>query len=107
MTLTVVVVFGLATWRLSSLLVNEGGPFGVFLKLRTLAGITHDENGRPLAIPDNFFAQLFSCVWCASVWVGVSWMVFWLFSPDVAIKLAAVFAFSTIAIMLDTIFANR
>lgn len=101
MTTATIVIFGLATWRVSSLLVGEDGPFYIFRKIREKFGITHDENGKPLAIPDGFFAQLLSCVFCASIWIGTGWLVFWLLSPDIAVKFAAVFSFSTIAILLD------
>lgn len=67
----------LATWRISSLLVDETGPFDMFLKLRELVGITHDEYKRVAEIPDRFLPQLLSCMWCTSVWVGFTVSVFY------------------------------
>jgi hypothetical protein len=101
MTPTLLIIFGLATWRVSSLLVNEGGPFGIFLKLRRLAGIVHDNEGKPLMVPNGFFAELLSCVFCSSIWVGTGWLIFWLLFPYAATILATAFSFSTIAILLD------
>lgn len=49
-----VLIGGLATWRLASLIVYEDGPFEMFTRLRSikaLEGVT-------------------SCLWCASVWTG-------------------------------------
>lgn len=63
-------LLALATWRMTSLLVNEPGPFGIFKRLRELAGIQHDENGEIYMIPDNLLSGILSCVWCCSVWVG-------------------------------------
>jgi len=59
---------GLASWRVSHMLVHEEGPFRVFVKLRSLFGIIHDDDGTPIAWPDNC---LLGCVWCLSVWVAV------------------------------------
>lgn len=69
----------LATYRLSSLLVDEAGPFGIFLRLRELFGIKHDVGGDIICIPDNFLAKLCSCLWCVSIWMaGLSYLIWWL-----------------------------
>lgn len=52
-------VAGLATWRISSLLLYEAGPLDVFLRVRSLAARR------------SFTAQLFSCMYCLSLWVAV------------------------------------
>ena len=75
MTLVELIVFGLATWRVSSLLVDEVGPFRIFLKLRQLVGIQHDVDDFVSIVPDTFLASLLSCVWCTSVWVGLFWVI--------------------------------
>src|SRR3990172_3330830 len=75
MTLTSLLIYGLATWRISSILVNEAGPWDVFVRLRALAGIGHDKNRQAVIIPDGFFASILSCIWCCSVWVGLGWML--------------------------------
>lgn len=100
MELTPLLIFGLATWRLASLLVNEAGPGFMFLKLRERAGITHI-GGEKLIIPDGFLPGLLSCIWCSSLWVGVGWaLLYWLF-PDAAPLIAAPFAFSTVAVLVQ------
>lgn len=63
MSLTKVLILGLATWRLSSLLVNEEGPFYMFTRLRSWAGVYEEGEMRQTAL-------LFSCLWCMSVWVA-------------------------------------
>jgi len=95
------IIFGMATWRVAALLVREGGPFSAFKKLRELAGIQHDENGEPWIIPNNLLAGILSCVWCASVWVAGGWFFFWIFAPEISLKLATAFSFSTAAILID------
>lgn len=56
-------ILALATWRLSSLLVNEDGPFKVFYRLRTRAGVY--KQGELSQV-----AELFTCIWCMSIWVA-------------------------------------
>lgn len=58
----------LATYRLSSLLVSERGPYDIFGRLRDWAGVTYDEQSQPTG--DSELAQALACIWCASVWVG-------------------------------------
>jgi len=94
-------VFGLATWRASSLLVNEDGPWKVFFRLRKLAGIQHDEDGKPLMIPDRFLAGILSCVWCCSMWTATGWLLFWMGFPDAAKTIATALAFSAVAIGME------
>lgn len=101
MELTSLLIFGLATWRISSLLVNEAGPGNVFLKLRNLFGFSHDKSKNKAIIPDGFFGELFSCIWCCSLWVGLGWTGIYSFFPILALVLAAPFAFSTVAVLVQ------
>lgn len=78
--------------------VNEGGPANMFRRIREWAGMEHDEGGVVTVIPDGFFASLLSCIWCTSLWVGFGWMAFDWLSPEVAIRLAAAFSFSAVAL---------
>lgn len=97
-------IFGLATWRIASLIVNETGPGRVFQHFREkVAGIQHDEDGEPFGIPETFLGGLFGCVWCVSVWAGFGWGIFWLASPTWATWTACAFALSTVAIALQEI----
>jgi len=58
----------LAVWRVASLLVREDGPFDVFMKLRTKAGVQFDEYSNPKVT--SVWSGILSCMWCFSVWVG-------------------------------------
>jgi len=69
----------LATYRISSLIVEEAGPFDMFVKFRELFGIRHDEAGQINCIPDNVLANLCSCLWCVSIWAaGLVYLIWWL-----------------------------
>lgn len=91
----------LATWRISSLLADEIGPWDVFVKLRELTGITHDESKRILTIPFHFLPQLISCVWCNSIWVGAGWTTLWAAMGRYVLIPALPFALSAFAIWMD------
>lgn len=94
-------ILALATWRVASLLVNEEGPFSVFLRLRRLAGIQYDPMGEIEVVPDKFFAGVLSCVWCCSVWVGLFWAAFYFISPSVCEIIAIAPALSAGAIIVE------
>lgn len=92
MSVTEILIYGLAVWRLSSLLVSEAGPFHIFQWVRERVGIRHFDDGTVAAIPGNIFAQILSCVWCASLWIS---FVF------IQNGIAVVLAISAIAILVE------
>lgn len=86
------IILSLATLRLTWLLVNEDGPFNIFGRLRHWSGIrvytelevveiedyldTMGFSVNDVELPDKlhknqFFAQILSCPYCCSVWVGL------------------------------------
>lgn len=100
-TLLDLIIYVLATWRLSSLFVNEPGPGRIFQYLREFAGIEHDEEGNKTIIPETFWAELLSCVWCSSIWLGIFWALLDLWLPGLAFRLGLIFALSAGAILLE------
>lgn len=94
-------IFGLATWRIAHLLAAENGPFDVFLKIRKFFEIVHDEDDNVVIRPKNFFAQVISCVWCNSIYIGTFWTVLFCFLGDFTLFLALPFALSAVAIMVE------
>ena len=68
--LVYLIVAILATYRLTSLLHREAGPFKIFVWIRERFGIVHDFLGFPHGYPETMFGKLFECFWCLSVWVG-------------------------------------
>lgn len=84
-----IVIGILATWRLSAMLSYEAGPNDIFIWFRELIGIYHDDTGEIIGDNGSFFAELFTCIWCLSVWIGMvitvmiflNPVLFWLFLP--------------------------
>lgn len=76
----------LATWRISSLLVSEDGPFKIFARFRILI---------------IRFTEVFSCLWCASIWIGLGFTILYTRAPEVAFWIALPFALSAGAILWD------
>lgn len=74
----------LATWRVTSLLVQEPGPYRVFARLR-------------LHHRDNEFGKVLQCVWCTSVWVAIAMVILDRYCPI----LVDMLAISTGAILVD------
>jgi len=101
MTLTYLLVFILATWRISSLITSEDGPFLCFRHLREMVGIRHDDQGKVMEIPETFFGELLTCVWCSSMWLATAWVLFWLALPQTSFFCALPFAISTGAIIVN------
>lgn len=62
-------VMVLATWRVSSLLAREDGPYDVLHKLRYHLGVRYNEYSEPHS--DKMLGQLVLCIWCNSIWVGL------------------------------------
>lgn len=56
----------LATWRASSLLAREEGPFDVLTRLRHCLGVRSDEDS--ISYGTNCLSKGLLCVWCSSVW---------------------------------------
>ena len=96
------VILCLATWRISSLLVQEDGPFFIFRKIRELSGIKHDSDGDIFEVPETFFSGILSCVWCCSVWTAFFVWIFWLIFRDILIMIALWPAISAGTIILDS-----
>lgn len=100
-------IFGMATWRISSMLVNEDGPHYWFQDLRKWAGIEYDLRGEIESTKDTFLSGILSCLWCCSVWVALILGLLYFISPDLTLKIATILAFSTVAIVIDTKLITR
>lgn len=97
------IIFFMAVWRISYMLVSERGPFRVFEHMRNGAGILHDDQGNPYMYPDGFFSEILHCIWCTSVWVSLFMSILTWVAPGFAVQFAMIFAFSTGAIIIDAI----
>lgn len=99
MSLTLLIVLILATWRLCSLIADEDGPWYVLENLRHRLGVAYDEHNRRYG--RNEVARGLLCPWCLSVWVGTAWTLLWLLWPDGVMLVALPFALSAGVIVLN------
>lgn len=69
------VLYVLAVWRVTRLVVYDKGPGHVFLYWRELVGI--EEVAPGLRAYQNKTAELFGCPYCLSVWFAMPAAVGW------------------------------
>lgn len=96
-------LLALAVWRISSLLVNENGPFDIFQRLRFSVGVRwHGAS----SVPETELAKVFLCLWCMSFWVGllIALLFFWL--PAFTLFCLMPFALSAVAIVIDKLISS-
>lgn len=67
MTVTWILLCGLATWRFASLLHTEDA----FEWLRKWIGIGNDEKGYPAVYPETLWGKVFHCFWCLTMAAGL------------------------------------
>lgn len=65
------------------MLVYDYGPWGVFLRLRSRFGITHDEGGEVTSVP---VGSVFGCVGCMAIWIAAG---LWILPFEVITIIAA------------------
>jgi hypothetical protein len=92
------VILALATWRISSLLVDEPGPKNLFMRLRSKCGVKY--NDLNLRYAESIIGEYLNCVWCASYIIGAILVVVYLLFPT-SIYVFAVFAFSAVSMLAD------
>ncbi|MHA2118165.1 MAG: DUF1360 domain-containing protein [Candidatus Thorarchaeota archaeon] len=99
MTLIVLLSLSAATWRMSSLLVNEDGPRDMLAKFRYFIGVRYDELNFPIGT--NVVSRAFTCVWCLSVWVAIAFTILWLINESLAFIISLPLALSAAAIIVE------
>jgi hypothetical protein len=92
-------VLGLATWRVTSLLVEEGGPWNLLGRLRHRLGVRYDEASRAYGL--NVLSEALTCAWCLSLWTGAGWTIFWLATGRLALWVALPFCLSAAAVVVQ------
>lgn len=101
MNIVALIVYSLATWRIASLLANEDGPFDILEHMRYRIGVRYDE--RSARYGKNELARAILCTWCASLWIAAVWVLLALALPVVALWIAAPFAVSAGALIVERI----
>ena len=75
-----VIIIGLAGYRLASFFVIEKGPFDLFEKLRDKVIPTGEVKG--------FLPSILTCLWCASAWTTLASYILWLIEPTAVMIIA-------------------
>jgi len=92
-------ILGMATWRLTSLLVNEEGPWNIFARLRYMIGIRYNERSERVSM--NVLAEGLSCVWCSSIWVASLVLLSYALVPRTTLIVSLILTLSSIAILIE------
>lgn len=93
------IILGLATWRLSSLLVDEDGPFDIFARLRALLGVRYNKSNDAYSF--NQVGTALTCVWCTSIWVAIMLTISYSFYSKETLIVCLPFALSAVAIAIE------
>jgi len=64
-----ILLLGLITWRVTTLITVEEGPFEIFARLRDFVGVEYDEFSN--CVGKWVLPRALCCHWCASMWVGL------------------------------------
>lgn len=94
------ILLALAVWRLTSLFVEEDGPFDIFARLRSLIGVYYDEFS--VKQSKNEIARGLTCVWCASIWFGFLASFFSEYSVNIHSFVIVWLGLSGAAIVIDS-----
>ena len=87
---------------MTSLIYRERGPWDIFEHLREVFGIRHQDH-EVVSFPDRGIGAMICCPWCLSVWVGIGYVLFWGFIPQITFWLQLPFVMSAGAIWLERI----
>ena len=91
------IILALATWRLSSFLTAEEGPYNILSKLRAKVGVRYSGE---IVVAHGELAKLFSCTWCLSVWIGAIASVAYYYLREPIVWIALPLALSAAAIIV-------
>lgn len=91
----------LATFRISHLVADEDGPWGLFEWIRGKIGVRRDEKGEPYGT--NNFAVGLVCQWCNSIWIGVVLMLLYIYTKQITVWVCFPLALSAVALTISEI----
>ena len=101
MEIKTILLLGLATWRISYMLMYDAGPGQMFYKFRKARGIDHDDDGSPFFYPPGFWGGLLECMYCTSIWVGTFIGLGWAVLPFYVELCCIPFALSAVAVIIE------
>lgn len=80
MPLITAILIGAAGWRIASLLVDEDGPFDIFVHVRA----SFQPEG-----PQTGIGKMLTCIWCTGLWTTLFVALIWLVWHPPVILIAA------------------
>lgn len=92
-----IIVGGVATWRVSHMLLYENGPFHIFRFIRIRLGVIYHHSEENYVVGYKY--EITTCIWCLSMWVGLAVTLLQRWSPW-AVWLLLPHTFSAITVML-------
>lgn len=92
-------ILALATTRISSLMADEDGPWGLFEWLRGKVGVRRDKKGENYGT--NNFSVGLVCQWCNSVWIGIALMALYIYSKQITVWIAFPLALSAVTVVIS------
>ena len=92
MTLTTLLLISFSAYGLSSLLVNEDGPYLIFERLRNRFGIFRDENDDTVIYKEeyNIIQEILACQYCAGTWMVFFSYIVYLILPQALLLFASI-----------------
>jgi len=106
-TLGLLIVLGLASFRLTRLIVFD--KITEFLRLPFLDEV--EEDGEIYMVPKpsgirKWIGGLLSCYWCTGVWASAGLLALYVFLPKIGIAVIVIFAVAAIGGILETIISR-
>ncbi len=87
-----VLIVGLAGWRLAHLIIDEDGPLASLARFRGWLGLY--DSGEQSGLQ-----QLFTCVYCLSVWTSAAFWLLW----GISVWIPGIMAASTVALIAHAV----
>lgn len=103
--LTFFAVYGLATFTITLCLCRLDGPYNLFGRLRTRAGVRYDEYSNPYGVTE--FGRMLACHKCTSLWVGLVLVLRWWGYFAAVDMLVIALAYSAISIVIQSVLDSR
>ena len=98
MNILILLIFGLATFRIANLIAYEIGLFNIFEKLRRSVGVRYNEHG--VEYGTNELSKAILCLWCNSTIIGLLITLLYLAFKDIVVYVCLPFALSAIAVII-------
>lgn len=102
-------LLSVAVWRVSHLVTSEVGPARILERFRTWAGVVVevlDDGSEEVIVSPGTLAELVTCEWCVSVWVGMAAACLYAISPRSCVLLAMPFSLSAMALLYGQVMAK-